>query len=1640
MALKNCVKTVANLDRNDVDAVLSGYQANKDAGFTEKQSVTQAVQSVINDAQTERADTLDLIYETYPELATPVEEPAVEDAVPEQVEEVAEVVEPVEAVVEPEPEIIEEPPEVKIDDALEASIILDTADVTGKERLDIMASFRAGDIPIEDIRAAYPAVPEPVEEEIVTAEDLVVAPEDVEAEMVEEADFEKPIFVREESPQNLNIVATLSPDLIKDKTLPDDIRNGITLIGDPIDADKEGLAQFKSAVVPQGTPRRILDKLKSSGIDVRFYDPIYATERDYVTRSAQNAIYSKTDGASEERQPYDAASRDSLAKTKPRQSLSVNRLKQIAEVVHNEFKGTQTVAIHIRETQDRAFGRGSLERDGRIKGGFYAGSNEMVLVAENIRNEAEAAMVMRHELVGHFGFRQLLNKEGEFDALLDRVYDARDGELKDLYDWVAKTYPELVEANDGRKIADEMLARSSEMPKKGKLIREIYEAIINLLRKYGIWRVDPTEKGAVTMAEIESLVRLSRRNLRTKTNEARIFDRIKADAVYAREDINGFVGEELPESLREQAGPDVTAEVEAAGEFTPEMLKEQAFRREDKPVVEQYGATFKTGKPVTFNYLHNKESATELFGVPDKDAPYGRGYEPSGRFMTVVSEQKIPDYGNFDTGEMTFNNPLVVYNDDLKWKKTLSDQYGGVTGRELSQVVITDGYDGIVTVDKTSSGVEYVSEVVDLVTFDPAKAMYRREDEPVGSNLGLPEEARFGTDWFVRMFQDSFNRIKILQRTIEERGGVVSPEADVYKAEERYSGKASARLDALDKTHMRPLMKQMATDGITLAELDSYLMAKHAPERNAYIASINPAMSDGGSGITNAEAAEILAQLSDKTAALESAANRVYAVNKQNQQDLVGAGLLTQEVVNEWNDRWDYYVPLKGKEGEDVGFGTGTGFAVTGAGIKSALGRGAENLAESPTAHSFSQAETGIVRAEKARVGQALIQLVRDNPDPAFWSINETTYNNFVDMYGTPFQGYEEGNLPDGLVENFDYHRTSVILPTERKAAEAEGRRPVPTVVMRIDPKYRQRDDVFSVMEDGKQLDIKLQDNLVAEQLKRLNSNQLNAVTATFGSINRYLAMVNTALNPEFVVTNLERDFQTAMVNLSGEQSAKMAYDVAKSMPGAVRGIWQATFDTKGQSEWRNVYEEMRAEGGTIGFFGLEDIDTKVKNIQRKLETNDTILGKTKRGILNARDIVLDANLSVENAARLAAYKIARDQWIANGMPAKEAKQKAASLSKNLTVNFNRKGELAPVMNSMYLFYNASIQGSARIFTALQNPRVQKIVGGIAATAFANALYNMAAGGDDEDGIPYWDKVPDYVKQTNIIIMHPDGSGNYSKIKLPYGYNVFWYTGSAMSDLMFNPRKNPVDVALSLGSATMNAFNPIQGADMLDTITPTVLKPFEQDVRNINFMGGPIRPEYKFDAYERPDSQKVFKSTNPVLKDMIQAINEATGGDETHSGFVDFSPETLKHYTNWLTGGMGMTGARALGTAIDIATGEEIEMRNVPFARTLGGKPSKRFDTERFYDAIGEIEAVKAQLKIYKGTEEYGDYRDKNSEVHKLAIHVPKYKKRIKNLRLKRDKAYADDDKELAREYGEDIRRQMMDFSMRFEDAVEAQK
>ena len=1511
----------------------------------------------------------------------------------------------------------------------------------------------------------------------------------------------------------------------------------------------------------------------------------------------------------------------------PARGMDVGKLRGMVSQIQREYPGLRDFDFMVFEKQDDALGPGSVDRYGINKGGFHTGSNEFHLYAENIRNTDDALSAIRHEAIGHYGLRRLLNTDQQYDTLLQRVYAARNGELADQYQWVKSAYPELVAANDTATIADEMLARAAEQGTKANILTRIYDWIARLLNQFGLAR------GPISHREVRSLIRLSEANLR-KTLENRNlaaqdaenadmlqrrvyhgsaaqfeefstefmssgegaqaygwgiyladsaqvgdfyrraqtvgrndFDTLAERAlkkhgvnlkgqalnIFAKQGMDLRLNELTPvqavkkarrgspelqridqrdlaramETFSNSINRGATYEVELADEAIDRMLDFDAVDWQQSQQVKDFAEQFDLpsewmGKDVLLE-------ARKKYGEQGASQAMSEAGIPGTKYWDEASRggaEGTRNYVVFDPADLAIvsrdgvlfsradlqgtkavdeqGNPKLVYhgstetdiaeldpdwaietagalfftdNEDVAYTFTVPREYGEpqyydeygeeiepgevyraylniqnpmtLEGADADKFIIDttyqgqivqqakrEGHDGLIVKDvREGIGETYPGDVYAVFSADqvvrtddiaqedsPQMMLFRRAaDAPVDSALGMPQET--WTEFFVRLAQNGFNRVGKLQKVIEQRGGEVTPESDVYRAEELSSGKIAYRLNQLDRNYMRPLLSSMDENGLKIEELDVYLIAKHARERNDYIASINEDMPDGGSGMTTAKADEILSELSSKHEALEEAAEIVYAVNSQNLDNLVEGGHLTQETADTWRERWNFYVPLKGKAGTEYRPGTGLGYSISGANIKNALGRGIDNLPESPTAHAFAQAESAIVRTEKTKVGQALVELIRANPEPDFWTIGQRTYKKFEDLYGEPFEGYEEA--PEGLVENIDYHRVK----------NSQGQ-----VVYRLDPNYRRRDDVFAVMVEGQELLINIKDRVLMEQLKRMNTTQLNAVVRGFGMLNRYLAMINTALNPEFVITNFERDFQTAMVNLGGEHSAEIAAKVARSIPGAIRGIWQSTFDTRGQSEWRRLYDEMQAEGGTIGFFGLEDIDTKVRNIQNKLVDRHGILGRTKKGVMTVRDVVLDANLSVENAARLAAYKVMRDEAVSNGMSRKDAKARAASIAKNLTVNFNRKGELAPVLNSAYLFYNASIQGSARILTALSNPRVRKIVGGIMATSFALALYNRSMGGDDDDDIPYWDKISDYTKQTNLIIMHPDGSGNFSKVRLPYGYNVFYYAGTAMHDLMFNSRKTVAGTTMNMLSATMNAFNPIQGADLLDTLAPTFLKPYEQDARNINFMAAPIKPEYPYDQYDRPESQKFFKSTNPTLVEMMQAINEATGGDETHSGLIDISPEIVKHYVSWLTGGAGLTVTRTLGTFTNLIKGDEIEMRNVPFVRTLGGKPGSHFDAQRYYDALKSVAAVEARLKLLRGTEEYSEYLGENREVHRLALHVTKYKNRIKRLREDRDRAYADDDKDLAAEKREAIRQEMMQFATEYDNAVESQE
>ena len=111
-----------------------------------------------------------------------------------------------------------------------------------------------------------------------------------------------------------------------------------------------------------------------------------------------------------------------------------------------------------------------------------------------------------------------------------------------------------------------------------------------------------------------------------------------------------------------------------------------------------------TGRPITFDYIHNTKKS------PNMGAEFAQDIEPAGKYVNAGRAR--PDIPNLESGTATLKNPLVVENVTPRpggWKTTISNQFGGKTGSDLSSAILKAGHDGIIT-KETKRG--FVSEIV----------------------------------------------------------------------------------------------------------------------------------------------------------------------------------------------------------------------------------------------------------------------------------------------------------------------------------------------------------------------------------------------------------------------------------------------------------------------------------------------------------------------------------------------------------------------------------------------------------------------------------------------------------------------------------------------------------------------------------------------------------------------------------------------------------------------------------------------------------------------------------------------------------------------------------------------------------------
>ncbi|WP_417790270.1 LPD38 domain-containing protein [Terasakiella pusilla] len=789
-----------------------------------------------------------------------------------------------------------------------------------------------------------------------------------------------------------------------------------------------------------------------------------------------------------------------------------------------------------------------------------------------------------------------------------------------------------------------------------------------------------------------------------------------------------------------------------------------------------------------------------------------------------------------------------------------------------------------------------------------------------------------------RLFQDKFLPLKRAQEAIEKaRGKVLLDSENAYQAEELYHGRTGRKLEEFQDQKVEPLLEDIKDANLTIEEVEEYLYARHAHERNSQIAKINKEMPDSGSGMSNQEAAKLLSKWKDdaRFQDLQAIASRVDAIVRDTQKARLNGGLIDLETLQAWNETYQSYVPLKGLAEEDEyhfdggGLSVGKGFDIRGQESKRAMGRGHENRATDILANILTAYEEAVVRSEKNKVGQTFLNFALKNPDKTLWEVDKVEY--------------------------------------EPKVSKASG-----MVYFGPKPGYQLADNVLAVKVDGEVHHITIHHEGIAKAMKNIGADTGNAFLRSLQRVNRFLAAINTSYNPEFIISNFSRDIQTAAINLQGFDVDGLTKNTMKNAWKAMKGIYAMERGKGAGDKWARHAEQFAKDGGQTKFFGLEDVEAKRAKLDRLMKDLDP--SKPRKmfiALRSAEQWISDVNTSVENGVRLSAYVHLIDAGV--------TRQKAASIAKNLTVNFNRKGEYGSTLGAFYLFYNASIQGSVRLAQALKHSkRVRKTVVGLIGANVALELFNGFFSPEDEDGEKVYDKQTKFTKQHNIVFVNPWASAtddplsvNAVTIPMPYGYNVFANIGRAIGEGVRFAAGNkadfkPLETSADLVALMFESFNPIGGeSDLTRTFMPTLAKPTFELATNENFMGSPIMPEDRF-GKETPDSEKSFKSVHPWLKGLASALNDLTGGNEVRPGLVDVSPETMEHMIEFVTGGTGKTVTRLTKLIHNGVTGEEIRTDDIPFVRKFLEGDSQYYRRYKFYDLRNAVQLLEREVKMLR--------------------------------------------------------------------------
>ncbi len=909
--------------------------------------------------------------------------------------------------------------------------------------------------------------------------------------------------------------------------------------------------------------------------------------------------------------------------------------------------------------------------------------------------------------------------------------------------------------------------------------------------------------------------------------------------------------------------------------------------------------------------------------------------------------------------------------------------------------------------------------------------------------------------------QSSVIKVRKLQERLKKAGYEITEDINPEMAQTLYYGRVATRQEMVDKKaevivkHMVDLSKKNKLDtSVFQKQANDYLIARHAPERNA-------ALYDGAAGITTAEAKKVIAEV-ENSPLREDVLKVANLIQKMNNEilDVLYQGketdVITEDLYKTLRDKYKNHIPLNRvlEEEDVVTYLQSRGLSVKGTGIKrakgsdlqvddilgnvtanykSAIARAEKNIVDNTTWHFAREyKELGIFKEVGPQLIPAKIE-AREVIDPVFTDQLRAFAENLGATFQTKgkpgkilgtyqkagqlitrtlttpreIQAHETGHFLDHKfelkqrfykrgdtknvaiemlrhMENRGESVNRMNSASERFADSFEwwlthrdlAKQELPLFSKQIESIIKEIDELkpllnikqsagFSVrktketifvpspiMTDpnvltfrrfGEPVYLKISPEF-APIYQMTNRETLSGTLRWVGSLTRFYASLATSKNLEFAPSNILRDMQEMLVYLSSQEGGKVAGKAALKTPKSVRSVldYVRGKDTEGS----RLYQQMKLDGGTTGGMALSTRAQIDQDIEKLFKAYKSSPKRFAKAVLRSID---SYNTIFEDSTRLSVYKAA--------LEAGKSRKNAAYLAKKSTVDFDEKGTAGPIVNALYMFSNASIQGSTKMLRSMKNPKVAAAtVSTVSSAVIAAALYN-----DDKDE-KWREKVTKWDKNNSLIIVTQGGDDfQYIKIPVSWGLKPIKISSDYVADITLGKKTDPTEMLSGIFGSIIEGYNPLGGTDLISAITPTALGgDIIMDLaRNKRWSGSMIKPDW-LSGLSGPE--QIFKTTPETLSGRM-SIKLSEG---VRTVGVTVSPESIKYAYEQLIGGAGRFMTKTINSGVGAVTGSVPKADEFPFIGRFYSEREreeiqKTIDSNRRKSLLQELQKQKTQ-------------------------------------------------------------------------------